>query len=105
MLRERLRERLRIVLRQSRWRLAAALLAGIFLLAYHPPSGARVTVTSTPPGAAVVIDGEARGNTPTEVQLDSGAHQLVVEYQGKPVAQRQLTLSDGEQQKVDVTIH
>lgn len=37
-----------------------------------------VTITSTPPGAAVIIDGAARGATPLTLDLESGDHQLQV---------------------------
>lgn len=67
---------------------ALALLAGAFCgmaiaavvsPADRPPLGVgKVTVTSDPPGAAVEIDGVARGLTPLTAVLDVGAHHLAI---------------------------
>lgn len=53
-----------------------------------PPSG-RVALNSRPPGAAVSIDGVARGTTPLELELPAGSHQVVFRTEG---SERQLEL-------------
>ncbi|MCJ7546193.1 MAG: PEGA domain-containing protein [Deltaproteobacteria bacterium] len=40
-----------------------------------------ISITSDPPGAKVFIDGEFKGQTPTEVSLSSGTHQIFLQRQ------------------------
>jgi PEGA domain len=42
----------------------------------------RVTIGSTPMGAMVMIDGQARGLTPVTLQLDPGSHTVVLQRAG-----------------------
>jgi serine/threonine protein kinase len=63
--------------RRRGWVLLASLLAGLTLgaglrAALHRPVPAPLQITSTPPGAAVSLDGKTRGLTPLHVQLDPG---------------------------------
>ncbi len=46
------------------------------------PDWAPVTVTSAPPGALVLADGEEQGTTPAEFELDSGRHELEIRKAG-----------------------
>lgn len=75
------------------WVLGAvlALVAGLaFLFLYLRPSGgsgadaagATLRVESEPTGAAVEIDGRARGHSPIEVTVAPGAHRVVLRRQG-----------------------
>lgn len=55
----------------------------------------RVTVTTEPAGAIVIIDGERRGPAPIELNLGAGTHQLVAEHAGANV-RRTVALEYGE---------
>ncbi|HEX6839187.1 MAG TPA: protein kinase [Polyangia bacterium] len=46
------------------------------------PSALVTKVTSTPPGAALYIDGEPRGSTPQRLELAAGEHRVVVAAEG-----------------------
>ena len=46
------------------------------------PSVLVTKVTSTPPGAALYIDGEPRGTTPQRLELAAGEHRVVVAAEG-----------------------
>ncbi len=47
-----------------------------------PEQRGKLAVRSTPEGASVTLDGAAAGQTPLEVELLAGGHQLVVEAEG-----------------------
>jgi len=60
---------------------------------------AKVTVTSTPPGATVYIDSEsttARGKTPLEITVPAGDHQIVTVLDGYDVARTSAQFSGGQ---------
>ena len=104
-IRARIKERFRLVLLQSRWRLAVALLAGLFLLTSHVArQPAHLTVTTSPPGAAIRVDTTYRGTAPVEIELDGGDHTVTAEADKKPAVQRTVTLQPGEHQSLDITI-
>jgi hypothetical protein len=48
-----------------------------------PVTTGTVTVTTDPPGAEVLIDGEARGQSPLRLALASGAHTMVIRANGE----------------------
>ena len=49
------------------------------------PKEATIAVDSIPPGAEIVVDGVARGNTPTKLQLDiRRSYTLVFKHAGEP---------------------
>jgi hypothetical protein len=48
-----------------------------------PPAPGTLSLQTNPPGVAVFVDGVSRGNTPTRVSLDAGAH--IVELRGRGV--------------------
>jgi hypothetical protein len=61
-------------------------------------------VTSTPPGARVMIDGEMRGMTPVQIEgVPVGAHNLLVESDSGTV-KKSVTVAAGETTDVDVPI-
>ena len=63
---------------------------------------ARLTITSTPPGAAVFIDGRRFGATPYTTELVAGKHTIIVE---KPGFQRHTVELDLKADKaLDVTL-
>jgi hypothetical protein len=54
-----------------------------------------VMVDSTPPGAAVTVDGRATGSrTPARMELKEGEHEVTVELDGKP-RNTKVTVADG----------
>ena len=54
----------------------------------------RILVRSTPPGAAVTIDGQAAGSTPTtRRELEAGTHVVRVSREGYAAEQRRVTIT------------
>jgi hypothetical protein len=49
-----------------------------------PPATGTVSVQTNPPGVAVFIDGESRGNTPARLTLKAGSHILELRGRGVP---------------------
>jgi PEGA domain len=67
-----------------------------------PAGGLRVT--STPPGATVLIDGKPQGQTPLELpELDVGRHTVVIQGRGGSI-RRTVRVTAGEQAVVDVEL-
>jgi hypothetical protein len=64
----------------------------------------RVTVTSTPAGSAVQVDGEAIGPSPIIVAGPCKARQIVVSHARYAQAARSVTLNEGKAETVDVTL-
>ncbi|MDQ3340623.1 MAG: PEGA domain-containing protein [Myxococcota bacterium] len=62
----------------------------------------KVKITSTPPGARVVIDGNAIGVTPLEYDLKSGAHKVTLSAEGHGDDARDFDVRRGETTQVDV---
>jgi hypothetical protein len=56
----------------------------------------KVSVTSTPDGADIEIDGSFVGNTPSVVELTPGEHVVVVKKSGYKAWERKLKVSGGE---------
>ena len=59
------------------------------------PSGARLSVTSVPPGADIEIDGNFVGNTPSDVQVTEGEHTVALKKSGFKDWERKLKVSSG----------
>ncbi|HWE29916.1 MAG TPA: PEGA domain-containing protein [Polyangia bacterium] len=59
------------------------------------PAGASFGVTSVPAGAAVFVDGEARGTTPAQLTLTPGTHKLVVAAEHHKLLTRDITANAG----------
>ena len=59
--------------------------------------GARVEVTTVPPGATVLLDGVPQFRTPGQTPaLPKGKHQLVLQLEGYVVERRELELTDAQ---------
>jgi len=54
-----------------------------------------ISVTSTPPGADVEVDGKFIGNTPSSLGLVAGDHAIKVTKKGYKLWERNLTASGG----------
>jgi hypothetical protein len=68
----------------------------------RPAGGLRVT--STPPGATVLIDGKSQGQTPLELpELGVGRHTVVIQGRGGSI-RRTVRVTAGEQAVVDVEL-
>jgi formylglycine-generating enzyme required for sulfatase activity len=59
------------------------------------PAWAEVTVESTPTGATILVDGEARGTTPANLAVDAGAHRLTLALAGYETFERPLRAEAG----------
>jgi len=87
----------------------ALLLAGVVVWAFgtgawQRPSGARVSIESTPPGAQVIISDTIRGTTPLEFDLPAGNARIVVKA-GDTERVLSLQLRNGEtvRQHIEIT--
>lgn len=63
------------------------------------PSAVEVTVTTTPPGATIVIDGNPMGAGPVTVKLNPGPHRLKGAKSGYFSADQRIVVASGEQPK------
>lgn len=64
----------------------------------------KVVVQSTPTGATVIVDGEPVGETPMTVELTAGDHHIRLEKDGHVAMDRQISLADGVNTKVDLDL-
>jgi serine/threonine-protein kinase len=60
-----------------------------------PPGATTFAVTSTPDGATVFIDGEAKGTTPAQIAVAPGQHKLVVLGEGQKMVKREIDVAPG----------
>ena len=68
------------------------------------PATGRLGVSSTPAGAAILIDGQPRGVTPAELSdLAAGDHELILDLNGARTRQP-VTIAAGTLTKVDVRL-
>ncbi len=68
------------------------------------PATGRLGVSSTPAGAAILIDGQPRGVTPAELSdLSAGDHELILDLNGARTRQP-VTIAAGTLTKVDVRL-
>lgn len=58
-----------------------------------------LTVTSTPSGAALAVDGTARGSTPARVYVDAGEHQIALTLAGHLGASTTISIGKGAQRR------
>ncbi|MBN1769671.1 MAG: PEGA domain-containing protein [Deltaproteobacteria bacterium] len=65
---------------------------------------ARLSVVTSPPGAAVTLDGTVLGTSPFEGNVPAGEHAIGLSLEGHDAAQRSVTLAVGETRTVDVTL-
>jgi hypothetical protein len=68
--------------------------------AASPVADAAVTVTSTPSGADIDLDGEFIGNTPSTITVPAGAHTIIVTKEGYSSWTRKIKVIGG---KIDVS--
>jgi formylglycine-generating enzyme required for sulfatase activity len=65
------------------------------------PDWAEVTVSSTPPGAEILVDGELLASTPATVDILSGPHDLTLSLPGHKSWTEHLEISAGEPVNLD----
>lgn len=63
-----------------------------------------LSVTTTPPGAHVFVDGNFMGETPVEVDLVDGAHSVRVTLHGYEEVVRDLTAESGRREELALTL-
>ena len=68
------------------------------------PEPAWLTVTSTPPGAAVRVNDNVSGKTPTKLQLAAGDYTIAIELSGFTTWKRSLKLTSGSAISVDAEL-
>jgi serine/threonine protein kinase len=59
------------------------------------PGETTFAVASTPDGATVFVDGEAKGTTPAQVAVAPGRHKLVVLGEGQKMVKREIDVAPG----------
>jgi hypothetical protein len=64
----------------------------------------RLTVATTPPGAALRIDGRDFGKTDTSVVLDPGSHDLELELAGFENVKRTMKLAPGQEERLSIAL-
>jgi serine/threonine protein kinase len=68
------------------------------------PRMGQVDLTSTPIGAEVLINGEAKGLTPLMLDLPAGSHELVLKKEGHHPLEATITVVSGEKVPVDLKL-
>lgn len=68
------------------------------------PGYAQLELTTSPPGATLLVDGQVRGVTPIAFEIDSGAHQIDLELNGFLPHHRQLNFIAGVDQTLDISL-
>ncbi len=63
-----------------------------------------VTITTTPPGAHVFVDGNFSGETPVEIDLVDGAHSIRVTLHGYEEIVREVTAESGHHEDIALTM-
>jgi hypothetical protein len=63
-----------------------------------------LTVTTTPPGAHVFVDGNFAGETPADVDLADGHHTVRITSHGYEEVIRELDAESGRREELDVTL-
>jgi TonB family protein len=77
----------------------------VLALATPAPTWVNVDITSTPPGAAVTIDGRAAGVTPlTGLTLKPGTHKVEMRKEGYDPFTTSTRLVGGKPRKIDATL-
>ena len=67
--------------------------------------GARVNITTTPPGASVLLDGKQIGTTPLSgTRVAAGAHEVRLELAGHQAKQRKLQLKAGGSSSLELAL-
>ena len=68
------------------------------------PDWAEVTITSTPPDAAITIDGKKQGNTPLTMELLSGSHLLTAHKETYADSASEVTITAGTKITHNITL-
>lgn len=63
-----------------------------------------LVIESTPPGAAVLVDGEEVGSTPLELEVEEGEHEITVRKQGYMARTQSLSFEQGVRESLAVTL-
>ena len=63
-----------------------------------------LVIESTPPGAAVLIDGEQVGLTPLELEVSEGSHEITVQKEGFMARTQSLAFEQGVRESLAVTL-
>jgi hypothetical protein len=69
-----------------------------------PTSRGALTITSTPPGADIQVNGAYWGNTPSTLRLDPGDYSITVEKQGYPSWHRTVTVAAASALAIDAQL-
>jgi len=69
-----------------------------------PPQYGEIAVVTTPPGAEVWVDGEARGSTPATLELTAMSHTIHIRLEGFATERAELTPRPGFPQKLERTL-
>ncbi len=68
------------------------------------PRTGKVRVTTSVPAARIIIDGQDRGQSPLELELDVGGHQLEARADGYEPYRSELMLAPGQERNVDLEL-
>jgi TonB family protein len=63
-----------------------------------------LSISSTPAGAGVTLDGRPVGSTPSRLDVSAGRHLLTVEQDGYAPMKREITVVAGEREAIAVTL-
>jgi formylglycine-generating enzyme required for sulfatase activity len=84
--------------------LSVAADSGRKLLVELTPQYGEIAVSSTPPGAAIWVDGQQRGVTPATLELTAVSHAIEIRQQGFAVERAELTPRPGFPQNLERTL-
>lgn len=68
------------------------------------PASVKCRFASTPSGADITVDGKYVGNTPSEISLDTGNHEILVSLPGFVEWKRELNVSSGSELTVNAVL-
>ena len=74
------------------------------VLAKNTAGSGTLRVSTTPPGARVMVDGNAIGVTPKEYGVRAGHHKVTVDLSGYQIEAREVDVEEGKTADVDVTL-
>lgn len=69
-----------------------------------PTGAAKVMVSSEPSGADLYVDGNFMGNTPSQIQIAAGSHDVRVELRGHTPWSRAITLTAGSKVTIQAVL-
>ena len=84
--------------------IVACLFVGYKIIS-RPKEKAQISVSTSPSGAFLIIDGQNKGQTPTTgMSVNSGTHHIVLEKNGYSRAERNISLGPGEKKRLVVPL-